>query len=402
MNIKGVCSFFILLLGVNLLFAQPLSDKDSSLGYSFEPVLDLATTTIKDQYKSSTCWSFSSMSFIESEVLRMGGPQLDLSEMFVVWNCYRAKADRYVRMHGNTNFGPGGAFHDAFWVIKNYGIVPEEVYKGLTIGNDKPVHGEMDDALKSYVDGIVKNKNKKLSPVWYSTFTDMLNNYLGVVPDKFSYNGKEYSPKSFATDVVKINPDDYVEIGSYTHHPFYSKFVLEIPDNWLWSEIYNVPVAEITEIIDYALANGYTVAWGVDISDKGFATKTKGVAVVPDVDYTTMSDSDIARWQGLDEDKQQEELFKFEKPGKEKTITQEMRQTDFDNYTSTDDHGMHIVGTAKDQNGTVYYKVKNSWGNYNAFKGYFYVSKPYVALRTIDFMVHKNGIPKHIRTKLGL
>lgn len=400
MNFRRSFTVFLLLIVANLLSAQPKNESVS--GYLFETVIDLPSTNIKDQHKSSTCWSYSTMSFLESEILRMGGTPLDLSEMFVVWNCYRAKADRFVRMHGNTNFNPGGAFHDALWVIKNFGIVPEDAYNGLTIGNDKPVHGEMDDALKSYVDGIVKNKNKKLSSVWYSTFTDMLDNYLGVVPDKFSYKGKEYSPKSFAAEVVKINPDDYVEVGSYTHHPFYSTFILEIPDNWLWQEIYNVPIAEMTEIIDYALMNGYTVAWGADISDKGFATRSKGVAVIPEVDYSTMTDTDIARWQGLDEDKQLEELYKLEKPTKEKTITQEMRQTDFDNYTSTDDHGMHIVGTAKDQNGTAYYKVKNSWGDYNDHKGYFYVSKPYVALRTIDFMVHKNGIPKHIRTKLGL
>ena len=363
MNFKGIYAVLILLLFADLLSAQPKNETIS--GYHFETLVDLPSTNIKDQHKSSTCWSFSTLSFLESEMIRMGGPQVDLSEMFVVWNCYRAKADRYVRMHGNTNFGPGGAFHDVLWTIRNYGIVPEEVYRGLTIGGSKPVHGEMDDALKSYVERIVANKNQKLSPVWYSTFTDMLNNYLGGVPDKFTYNGKEYSPKSFAKEFVKINPDDYVEIGSFTHHPFYSKFILEIPDNWLWQEIYNVPINEMTEIIDYALANGYTVAWAA-------------------------------------EDKQLEEVYKIDAPGKEKIVTQEMRQTDFDNYTSTDDHGMHITGTAKDQNGTVYYKVKNSWGDYNDYNGYFYVSKPYVALRTIDFMVHKNGIPKNIRTKLGL
>ena len=400
MNFKGIYAVLILLLFADLLSAQPKNETIS--GYHFETLVDLPSTNIKDQHKSSTCWSFSTLSFLESEMIRMGGPLVDLSEMFVVWNCYRAKADRYVRMHGNTNFGPGGAFHDVLWTIRNYGIVPEEVYRGLTIGGSKPVHGEMDDALKSYVERIVANKNQKLSPVWYSTFTDMLNNYLGVVPDKFTYNGKEYSPKSFAKEFVKINPDDYVEIGSFTHHPFYSKFILEIPDNWLWQEIYNVPINEMTEIIDYALANGYTVAWAADISDKGFVTKSKGVAVVPDVDFSTMTEAEKNRWSGLDEDKQLEEVYKIEAPGKEKIVTQEMRQTDFDNYTSTDDHGMHITGTAKDQNGTVYYKVKNSWGDYNDYNGYFYVSKPYVALRTIDFMVHKNGIPKNIRTKLGL
>jgi bleomycin hydrolase len=260
----------------------------------------------------------------------------------------------------------------------------------------------MDKVLKSFVEGVVKNEDKKLSPVWHNAFGDMLNNYLGKIPDTFTYEGVKYSPRSFVTDYMKINPDDYVEIGSYTHHPFYEKFILEVPDNWLWGDIYNVPLTDIMEIIDYSLANGYTVAWGADVSDKGFASKTKGVAVVPDVDTTDMSDTDLARWEKLNEKDQHDELFKLEKPGKEKSITQEMRQTDFDNYSSTDDHGVHIIGTAKDQNGSIYYKVKNSWGNYNDFNGYFYASKPYVELRTIDIMIHKDAIPKSIRAKLGI
>jgi bleomycin hydrolase len=230
----------------------------------------------------------------------------------------------------------------------------------------------------------------------------MLNNYLGKIPETFIYNGINYTPRSFAEDYLKINSDDYIEIGSYTHHPFYEKFILEVPDNWLWDEIYNVPMNEMMEIIDYALDNGYSVAWGADVSDKGFATKSKGIAVIPEVDTTDMTGTELTRWGKMNEKDQQEELFKLEKPGKEKTITQEMRQADFDNYLSTDDHGMHIIGTVKDQNGTFYYKVKNSWGDYNDYEGYFYASKPYVELRTIDLMVFKNAIPKNIRVKLGI
>lgn len=399
-----VCLWLVglFLFSSSVIFAQVEVNSDSLNGYIFTPVIELKSTPIEDQHRSGTCWSYSSLSFIESEMIRMGKPVVDLSEMFVVWNCYAKKADKYVRMHGNTNFGSGGAFHDAMWVLKNYGMVPEEVYDGLTIGEDKPVHNEMDAVLLSNVKTIVENSNKKLSPVWYEAYKDLLNNYLGDIPDVFEYKGKKYSPKTFVTDYMEINPDDYIEIGSYTHHPFYEKFIIEVPDNWLWDEIYNVPLDEMMQIIDYALQNGYTIAWGADVSDKGFATKTKGVAVIPDIDMEDMTDAEISKWEKMSEKMQQEELYKLDKPGKEKTITQEMRQIDFDNYELTDDHGMHIVGTAVDQNGTPYFKVKNSWGDYNDYDGYFYASKPYVALRTIDFMIHKDALPKKIAKKLGL
>lgn len=390
----------LLLLG-QIAWAQTEAPK-SETGYRFTPGIELKTTDVKSQHRSSTCWSYSSLSFIESEMLRMGKPAVDLSEMFVVWHTYNGKADRYVRMQGNTNFGPGGAFHDAMWVLKNFGMMPEEAFTGNTIGEPLPVHGELDEVSKAFVDAVLKNRNRKLSPAWKPAFEGILNGYLGTIPQNFNYQGKSYSPFSFAKDVVGINPDDYIEIGSFMHHPFYEKFIIEIPDNWLWDAIYNVPLNEMMEVIDYALANGYTIAWGADVSDKGFATKTAGVAVVPDVDFTEMSDSEISKWETLSEDEKNKELYKFDKPGKEKEITQVMRQIDFDNYTTTDDHGMHIVGTAKDQNGTEYYKVKNSWGKYNEFEGYFYASKPYVALRTIDIMIHKNALPPHVAKKLKI
>jgi bleomycin hydrolase len=371
-------------------------------GYKFTQIIEIPSTPIKDQYKSGTCWAYASLSFLESELIRKGKPETDLSEMFVVWNCYKHKAEKYVRMHGNLNFGSGGAFHDALWVIKNFGMVPESAYSGLNMGEKKPVHSQMDEVLKSFVDGIVKNQDKKLSPIWQYAFCDMLNNYLGKIPETFIYNGTNYTQRSFVEDYLQINPSDYVEIGTFTHHPFYEKFIIEVPDNWLWDEIYNVPLSEMMEIIDYSLANGYSVAWGADVSDKGFASKKRGIAIVPEADTTVMTDTEFARWKKLNEKEQLEELYKFDNPGKEKTITQEMHQTDFDNYTLTDDHGMHIIGTAKDQKGNIYYKVKNSWGNYNDYNGYFYASKPYVALRTIDLMVHKDAIPKNIRIKLGI
>ncbi len=402
MRLIGAFSIIILIFLRNVTFAQTESENLYKSGFVFSEITENPVTSVKNQNKSSTCWAFSSLSFLESEILRKGGPEVDLSEMYLVWHCYSEKAQKYVRMHGNLNFGPGGAFHDVMWVIKNFGIVPEEVYSGLNIGEDLPIHGEMDEVLKSYVNGIIKNPNKKLSPVWYDTFKDMLSNYLGPMPEKFAYNGVAYTPKSFVKEYLKINPDDYVEIGSYSHHPFYEKFILEVPDNWLWDEIYNVPINEMLEIMEYAVTNGYTIAWGADVSDKGFATKTKGVAVVPDEGINDMTETDLMKWQGMSKEEKEGELFKLDNPGKEKIITQEIRQIDFDNYSSTDDHGMHIIGIVKDQNGTKYFKVKNSWGEYNSFDGYFYASMPYVALRTIDFLVHKEAIPQKIRLKLGL
>jgi bleomycin hydrolase len=397
--------YWINLLGMLFLPGAVLFGQDSIHqieGYQFTTVIDLPATPVKDQHRSGTCWSYSSLSFLESELIRMGKPAVDLSEMFVVWHSYNYKAEKYIRMHGNTNFGPGGAFHDATWVLRNFGMVPESAYKGLTIGEDKPVHNEMDEVLKSYLDGVLKNKNRKLSPVWDEGFRGLLNSYLGKLPEEFTYEGVKYNPLSFARDYLGLNPDDYIEIGSFTHHPFYEQFIIEIPDNWLWEPIYNVPLDEMMGIIDHALELGYTIAWGADVSDKGFASKDKGIAVVPDSDITEMSDSEISRWEKMDEKEREEALYKFDKPGKEKTITQVMRQIDFDNYTTTDDHGMHIVGTAKDQNGTVYYKVKNSWGEYNEYEGYFYASKAYVALRTIDIMIHKNALPKASAKALGI
>ena len=375
---------------------------DTIKGYHFTPVIELKSTPIEDQHRSGTCWSYASTSFLESEMLRMGKPEVNLSEMFVVWQTYSKKAEKYIRMHGSTNFGGGGAFHDVTWVMKNFGMVPEEAFSGLVIDEEKAVHGEMDEVLKAYLDAVIKNQNRKLTPVWHNAFDDILNNYLGEIPESFKYKGKSYNPKTFVSDYMGLNADNYIEIGSFTHHPFYEKFIIEIPDNWLWDEIYNLPLDEMIEVIDYALENGYTVAWGTDVSDKGFASKTNGIAIIPEADITEMSGSEISRWESLSETERQAELYKFEKPGKEKTITQTMRQIDFDNYTTTDDHGMHIIGTAKDQYGTVYYKVKNSWGDYNKYKGYFYASKPYVALRTIDIMIHKDALPKKISKKLNM
>ncbi len=377
-------------------------EKKEEKGYQFTETKEIPVTSVKDQYRSGTCWAFSGLGFLEAEMIRLGKPQVDLSEMYVVWHTYDEKAVKAVRLHGNLNFSAGGAFHDVTHVVKTYGIVPESVYTGLNYGEEKHVHGEMDQILKDQVDGIVLNRNKKLSRAWEDVIDGTLNAYLGKLPEKFQYEGKEYTPQSFARDYVGLNMDDYVEITSYTHHPFYSRFILEIPDNWMWEEIYNVPMDEMEAIIDNALESGYTVAWAADVSEKGFSTSKDGVAVIPEMDLKEMSDAEIAKWEKLSEKEKEDKLYAFKKPGKEKEITQEMRQISFDNYQTTDDHGMLITGTAKDQAGNFYYKVKNSWGDYNDYGGYFYASKPYVRYKTMSIMVHKDAIPKSIRKKLNL
>ncbi|MDX9882680.1 MAG: C1 family peptidase [Prolixibacteraceae bacterium] len=384
------------------LSAEAKKEGEAEKGYQFTTIHEIPTTSVKDQYHSGTCWSFSGIGMLEAEMLRLGKPELDLSEMYVVWHTYSEKAIKHVRLHGNLNFSAGGAFHDVINMIRKYGIVPESVYDGLNYGEDKHVHGEMDRVLSEQVNAVIENKNKKLSTAWHDALKSTLSSYLGKLPESFTYEGKQYSPLSFAKDYVGLNMDDYVEISSYTHHPFYSKFILEVPDNWSWDEVYNVPIEELEQIIDNSLENGYTVAWAADISEKGFSTSKKGVAVVPEINLTDMDGAEISKWEKLTDKEKEEKIFELNEPGPEKIITQEMRQIDFDDYQTTDDHGMLIVGTAKDQHGSVYYKIKNSWGKYNDYDGYFFASRPYVRYKTMCIMVNKEAIPKNIRKKLNL
>lgn len=377
-------------------------ESEVKTGYRFTAVKEIQTTSVKDQNRSGTCWSFSGLGFLEAELLRLGKPAVDLSEMFVVYHTYSDKAVKYVRLHGSLNFSAGGAFHDVTNVIKKYGIVPEEVYAGLNYGEEKHVHSELDRVLLDQVKAVAENPNKKLTSAWNNVLKSTLSTYLGDLPETFNYQGKKFTPKSFANDFIGLNMEDYVEISSYTHHPFYTKFVIEVPDNWSWDYVYNVPLNEMAEIIDHSINSGFTVAWAADVSEKGFSTSLKGIAVVPEVDKANMSDAEITKWEKQTDKEKNEDLYKLSNPGKEKVITQEMRQVDFDNYQTTDDHGMLIVGTAKDQDGSLYYKVKNSWGNYNDYEGYFYASKPYVEYKTMSIMVHKDAIPKNIRKKLNL
>jgi bleomycin hydrolase len=399
-------TIYFLIAGLALLIsaqqvAAQVDSNNNSKGYQFTIEKENPSTPVKNQYKSSTCWSFSTLAFLESELLRMGKGEFDLSEMFVVKHIYAEKAKSYVRFQGSINFAGGGAFHDALHVIKEYGMVPEEVFNGKVIGEKNHMHGEMDEVTRAYVDGVVKNRNKKLSPVWYEGFQGILDAYLGDYPENFTYNGIKYTPESFAKD-LNINVEDYIELGSYTHHPFYEPFILEVPDNWAMGQIYNVPIDEMMRIIDNAINTGYTVGWGSDISEKGFSW-LNGVAIVPEEELTDLTGTEKERWEKLTNKEKEDALYSFEGPVKEKSITQELRQIEFDNYSTTDDHGMQITGVASDQLGNRFYKVKNSWGNdKQKYDGFFFASKPYVELKTIDILVNKNSIPKDIQKKLGL
>ena len=334
-------------------------------------------------------------------LIRMGKEPIDLSAMYIVRHAYSDKATKFVRLHGSMNFAVGGAFCDVMHVIKNYGIVPMDVYKGLNYGEPNHAFGEIDDVLAGYVNAVIKNSNKKLSTAWKKGFDGILDAYLGEEPEKFEYKGKEYTPRTFADEVVGLNMDDYVSLTSFTHHPFYSQFAIEVPDNWLWGMSYNLPIDELAQVMSNAIDNGYTFAWASDVSERGFQTSQPGVAVVPTTDTKEMSGAEIAKWEAMPKGNQTPDAFR-QGPAPEKEITQEMRQQEFDNYLTTDDHGMHVIGKAKDQNGTVYYIVKNSWNQYNKFGGYFYASEPFMKYKTMNIIVHKNAIPKDIRKKLGI
>ena len=367
--------------------------------FRFTTIKENKITSVKNQASSGTCWSFSALGFFEAELLRMGKPSVDLSEMFVVHQSYADKADKFVRMNGTINFAGGGSFYDVMYTLKNYGIVPESEMSGLNYGEEKHRHGELDALTEAYVKTLVKNPNKKLSTAWKKGFTGILDAYLGERPKEFVANGKKYTPVTYAQS-LGLNMDDYVSLTSFTHHPFYSKFVIEIPDNWRWEESYNLPLDEFAKVFDYAIDNGFTIAWGSDVSEKGFTRN--GVAVNPEVKKENLPGSDQAKWLNISQKEMEEQIYKVKGPQPEVNVTQEIRQRDFDNYQTTDDHGMVIYGTAKDQNGTKYYLVKNSWGTDNKYKGIWYASDSFVKHKTINIVVHKDAIPKEILKKLGL
>lgn len=355
--------------------------------FEFRNIINLENTSVKNQGSSGTCWSYSTNSFLESEMVRIGKKPVDIAEIFTARCVYLEKADNYVRMHGAVSWGDGGSCHDVINMYARYGAVPQDIYPGLNYGTKKNKFGEMQAILKGMLDAVVANHNGKLTPNWKKAFQAVLDIYLGENPDNFTWQGKEYTPKSFAKEVVGINPKDYVELSSFTDKPYYEQMVLMVPDNWNWEKVYNVKMNDLTKIIDHALNGGYTVAWATDVSEKYFSWKN-GVAFVPEKD-----------WEDMEED-EQKDLFNGPKP--ERKITAKTRQEAFDNYSTGDDHGMHIVGTAKDKTGRDYYIVKNSWGEKNDYKGYLYVTKAYVLYKTTAILLHKGGVPGDIKDKLDI
>ena len=361
------------------------ASEKSKESFKFTDVINLENTSVKAQGSSGTCWSYSANSFLESEMIRMGKKPVELSQIFSARNAYVEKGRNYVKMHGAVTLGDGGAFHDVINMYKKYGAVPQSVYTGLNYGTDKNKFSEMAAITEAVLKAVVTNPNGELTPNWEKAYTAVIDSYLGIVPKSFDYNGKKYTPETFAKEIVGINADDYIEISSLQEYPYYTKFVLMVPDNWSFDQVHNVPINELTDITDYALKNGYTVAWAGDVSEKSFSWKN-GVAFVPEKKVDDMTADEKA---GL-----------FNGPKNELTVTEDLRQKNFDNYNTTDDHGMHIVGISKDQNGKEYYIVKNSWGTTNDYKGYLYMSKEFVKFKTTALMVHKKAIPAGIANKL--
>jgi aminopeptidase C len=393
MNFKSIISAAACALVAMSAYAQAPKAPE----YEFTVVKENPITSIKNQYRSGTCWCYSALSFIESEILRTKGQEVDLSEMFVVGRSYHDRAVKYVRLDGHLNFAAGSSFGDVLHVIDDYGIIPQNVYSGFNYGTEMPEQNELDAVLKGYVDAARKNPNGKLTTAWVNGLDGILDAYFGEAPATFNVNGKEYTPESYR-DELGINYDDYVNITSFTHHPFYEPFIIEVCDNWRWDSAYNLPMDEMMEVMYNAIENGYTIAWGSDVSENGFTRD--GLAVMPVEEKKAAAGSDQERWVGKAADQPKEEV-KAELP-KEMTITQEMRQEGYDRKTTTDDHGMHIYGVAKDQNGTKYFMVKNSWGETGKYKGIWYASDAFVRYKTLNVVVHKDALPKHIAKKLGI
>ena len=374
--------------------------QEKTEGFQFTTVKENPITSIKNQNRSGTCWAFSSLSFFEAELIRMGKGEYDLCEMYLAHKTYEDRAKASVRMHGDVSFSQGGSFYDAVYCMKNYGMIPQDAMPqpGTLYGDTLPNHNELFAIAEAYVNAIAKGSQKQLSPVWFNGLNAIYDTYLGKVPEKFTHNGKEYTPKSYM-ESLGLNMNDYISLTSYTHHPFYEQFVIEVQDNWRWGLSYNLPLNEFMETMDYAVKNGYTFAWGSDVSETGFTRD--GIAVCPDAEKgADLTGSDMARWTGMSATDKRRELTS--RPMPEIEVTQEMRQKAYDNWETTDDHGMLIYGIAKDQTGKEYFMVKNSWGESGKYKGIWYASKAFVAYKTMNILIHKNAVPKKIAKKLGL
>ncbi len=384
-------------------FAQETTDsvKEEPKGFVFTDVITVPSTSVKDQNKSGTCWSFAGTGFIEDYVRKTKGDSLDLSEMYTVRQCYLDKARRHVRLQGHGNVNQGGSIVDVAYVMENYGAIPEEVYNGLNYGTEKHEHDELSRALMAYMNAITAGK--KTTTAWEEGLVGILDAYLGKVPETFEYQGKTYTPKSFAK-YLGINQDDFIAFTSFSHHPYWKPFALEVCDNWLWAPYNNVPLDVMMQLIDNALEHGYTVNWAADVSEKGFKWND-GYAVLPaKKTEADLQGTELSRWVNLSDADREKEAYNFTGPKDlvEVNVTPEERQRMFDNHETTDDHGMVIVGTALDQAGNKYYKVKNSWDTNQVYGGYFYASVPYVKAKTVSFMVHKDALPKDVKKQFNI
>jgi len=396
MNIRGLFVASLFTIGaVTATYAQDnlvnaLKDnksENSKDSFTFTEIINIEKLPVKNQGSSGTCWSYSTNSFIESEMIKAGKKPVPLSQMYSARNVYLEKGKQYVKMHGATALGDGGSLHDALDMYRIYGAMPEEAYTGLNYGTKLNDFSEMGALREAFLTTVIKPKKGKLTPNWYAAYTGIIDAYLGTPAETFTFEGKTYTPRTFADQVVGINPDNYIEFSSFMEYPLYQQFILPIPDNWSLGMVYNVKMNQLTDIIDNALKNGYTVNWATDVSEKYFSWKN-GVAYVPEIEFEDMS-------------KEEKEAM-FNGPKADRVITEEARQMAFNNYTTTDDHGMHIVGLAKDQNGREYYIVKNSWGDSNDYKGYLYVTKPYVQFKTTSILLNKAGVPKDILKKINV
>ncbi len=382
--------------------AQEATEKQEE-GFIFTTVKENPITPVKNQNRAGTCWCYSSLGFIESELLRMGKGEYDLSEMFIVHNTYLDRADAAVRTHGDVSFSQGGSFYDVIYGMEAFGLVPEEEMRpGVMYGDTLSNHGELTAVSDAVVAAIAKGNHRSLQRdadnqmLWKKAIAAIHDIYLGERPEKFTYKGKEYTPKSFYQS-LGLKASDYVSLTSYTHKPFYSSFVIEVQDNWRWSQSYNLPIDELMQVFDNAIMNGYTIAWGSDVSESGFTRN--GVAVMPDQEKVQeLSGSDMAHWLKLKPEEKQLNT----KPQPQKWCTQEERQVAYDAYETTDDHGMQIYGIAKDQQGNEYYMVKNSWGKSGKYDGIWYASKAFARYKTMNIVVHKDALPKDIAKKLGI
>lgn len=388
----------IILLPLVLGAQQKKIDAPKAADYTFTTVKENPITSVKNQFRSGTCWCFSALGFIESEILRQTGKEVDLSEMFVIDHAYRERAVKFVRLDGNLGFSAGSSFGDVFSVLKNHGIVPQEAFSGMNYGTELPVQAELDAVLKAYVNAIVKVPNRELTTAWKQGFGGILDAYLGEMPEEFTVDGVSYTPESYR-DALKVNVDDFVNICSFKDEELYKPHIIEVCDNWRWGSAYNVTLDEMMDIVYTAIENGYTVAWGGDVSEVGFTREGLAVMPKPAEDRKPAAGSDQEHWVGK---APEEESAKPAGIPEEIEVTEETRQDAYDRKTTTDDHGMLAYGIATDQNGTRYLMIKNSWGVTGAYDGIWYMSDTFARCKTLNVTVHRDALSKDIRKKLGI